>query len=445
MKTKRPVVAIVGRPNVGKSTLFNRLTGERAAIVEEEPGVTRDRLYREAEWNGRSFTLVDTGGLDFGEADEISGKVRRQVELAVDEADVLLFVVDARAGLTPADEEIARFLRRATKPVLLVANKAEKFGGEHYDFFRLGFGEPVPVSAALGLNTGDLLDKILEALPRQEKEEGGSGAAIRIAVVGRPNVGKSSLVNRILGAERVIVSERPGTTRDAVDALFEHAGRYFLLVDTAGIRRKSRIGDPTERYSVLRAKKAIEACDLALLLLDPAEGVTDQDKRIAGYVHERGKACILAVNKWDLVKKEERAADRLKKDIYAALPFLGYAPVAFISALTGKGVFRLLALAASVYEEFARSVGTGPLNALLADALLRNPPPADKGKRLKIFYATQVKAKPPTFVLFVNDPELMHFSYLRYLENRLREVYGFFGTPLVFKLRRRRAGPEGER
>lgn len=441
-----PVVAIVGRPNVGKSTLFNRLAGERAAIVEEEPGVTRDRLYREVEWGGRFFTLVDTGGLDFLEADEIAEKVRRQVEQAVEEADVLLFVVDARAGLTAADEEIARFLRRVAKPVLLVANKVERFAGEHFDFFRLGLGEPFPVSAALGLNTGDLLDKILEMLPRREGEENYPAGTVRIAVVGRPNVGKSSLVNRILGEERVIVSEKPGTTRDAVDIFFAHEGRNFLLVDTAGIRRKSRITDPTEKYSVLRAKKAIDVCDLSFLLLDPGEGVAEQDKRIAGYVYERGKACILVVNKWDLVKKDEHTAGRYRSFIYEELPFLSYAPVAFISALTGKGVSRLLALAAAVYEEFDRSVGTGPLNALLADAQLRNPPPADRGKRLKIFYSTQVKTKPPTFVLFVNDPELMHFSYLRYLENRLREAYGFAGTPLVFKLRKRRgAGPGGER
>ncbi|MEW6423320.1 MAG: ribosome biogenesis GTPase Der [Bacillota bacterium] len=433
----RPVVAIVGRPNVGKSTLFNRLVGERVAIVEEKPGVTRDRLYKDVEWSGRVFTLVDTGGLDFQETNEISEKTRRQVELAIAEADVLLFLVDARAGLTPADEEIAQALRRSEKPVLLVANKAEKFAGEHFDFFRLGLGEPFPVSAALGLNTGDLLDKILHALPAP-KEEKDSEEAIRIAVVGRPNVGKSSLVNRILGFERVIVSARPGTTRDAVDTPFKHAGRRFLLVDTAGIRRKSKIDEATERYSVMRALKAIDVCDVALVMLDALEGVTEQDKRIAGYVHEKGKASILVVNKWDLLKKDARTADRYREAVYRELLFLDYAPVAFISALTGRGVPQLLNLATRAGEEFSRTVGTGPLNNLLAAAQLRFPPPAHKGKRLKIFYGTQVKSRPPTFGLFVNDPDLMHFSYLRYLENQLRQAYGFAGTPLRFVLRRRR-------
>ncbi len=433
----KPIVAIVGRPNVGKSTLFNRLVGGRVAIVEERPGVTRDRLYKDVEWCGRVFTLVDTGGLDFQETDEISEKTRRQVELAIAEADVLLFVVDVRAGLASGDEEIARALRRSEKPVLLVANKAEKFSGEHYDFFRLGLGEPIPVSAEQGLNTGDLLDKIIQALPEQEEETRLDGL-IRVAVVGRPNVGKSSLVNRILGAERVIVSEQPGTTRDAVDTLFEHGGRQFSLVDTAGIRRKSKINEATERYSVIRALRAIDVCDVSLVMLDALKGVTEQDKRIAGYVHEKGKASILVVNKWDLVKKDGRTADRYREEIYQELLFLTYAPVVFTSALTGKGVRQLLDLVTLVWEEFSRKIGTGSLNDLLFDLQFRFPPPAQKGKRLKIFYGTQIKSRPPTFVLFVNDPELMHFSYQRYLENRLREAYGFTGTPLRFHLRRRR-------
>jgi len=433
----KPVVAIVGRPNVGKSTLFNRLVGERVAIVEEKPGVTRDRLEKDVEWSGRVFTLVDTGGLDFQETDEISGKTRRQVELAIREADVLLFLVDARAGLTPADEEIAQMLRRSEKPVLLVANKVEKFAGEHYDFFRLGLGEPIPVSAALGLNTGDLLDQILQALPVRE-EEACPEELIRVAVVGRPNVGKSSLVNKILGFERVIVSAQPGTTRDAIDTLFEHAGRRFLLVDTAGIRRKSKIEEATERYSVLRAFRAIDGCDVSLVLLDALEGVTEQDKRIAGYVHEKGKASILTVNKWDLGKKDERAADRYREAVYQELSFLAYAPVAFVSALTGKGIRQLLQLVADVWGEYNRTIPTGSLNALLADLQLRTPPPAQKGKRLKIFYSTQLKTRPPTFALFVNDPELLHFSYLRYLENQFRLAWGFSGTPLRFFFRRRR-------
>ena len=433
----KPIVAIIGRPNVGKSTLFNRLVGGRVAIVEKKPGVTRDRLHRDVEWSEHVFTLVDTGGLNFQETGEIAEKIRCQVELAIQEADVLLFVVDARAGLTPPDEEIAQVLRRSAKPVLLVVNKVEGLNREYYDFFRLGLGEPIPVSAALGLNTGDLLDKILEKLPAP-KEESYAEEMIRIAIVGRPNVGKSSLVNKILGVERVIVNETPGTTRDAIDILIERDGRHFLLVDTAGIRRKSKIDEVTERYSVKRALGAIEVCDVSLVMLDALVGVTEQDKRIAGYVHEKGRASILVVNKWDLVKKDERIIDRYREVLYQELPFLSYAPVAFVSALTGKRISPLLNLVTRVWEEFSRKISTGSLNALLSDAQLRNPPLSKRGKRLKIFYGTQIKSKPPTFALFVNEPELMHFSYLRYLENQFRQTYGFVGTPLRFMLRRRR-------
>ena len=433
----KPIVAIIGRPNVGKSTLFNRLVGGRVAIVEKKPGVTRDRLHRDVEWSEHVFTLVDTGGLNFQETGEIAEKIRCQVELAIQEADVLLFVVDARAGLTPPDEEIAQVLRRSAKPVLLVVNKVEGLNREYYDFFRLGLGEPIPVSAALGLNTGDLLDKILEKLPAP-KEESYAEEMIRIAIVGRPNVGKSSLVNKILGVERVIVNETPGTTRDAIDILIERDGRHFLLVDTAGIRRKSKIDEATERYSVKRALEAIEVCDVSLVMLDALVGVTEQDKRIAGYVHEKGRASILVVNKWDLVKKDERIIDRYREVLYQELPFLSYAPVAFVSALTGKRISPLLNLVTRVWEEFSRKISTGSLNALLSDAQLRNPPLSRRGKGLKIFYGTQIKSKPPTFALFVNEPELMHFSYLRYLENQFRQTYGFVGTPLRFMLRRRR-------
>lgn len=407
------------------------------AIVEKKPGVTRDRLHRDVEWSEHVFTLVDTGGLNFQETGEIAEKIRCQVELAIQEADVLLFVVDARAGLTPPDEEIAQVLRRSAKPVLLVVNKVEGLNREYYDFFRLGLGEPIPVSAALGLNTGDLLDKILEKLPAP-KEESYSEEMIRIAIVGRPNVGKSSLVNKILGVERVIVNETPGTTRDAIDILIERDGRHFLLVDTAGIRRKSKIDEATERYSVKRALGAIEVCDVSLVMLDALVGVTEQDKRIAGYVHEKGRASILVVNKWDLVKKDERIIDRYREVLYQELPFLSYVPVAFVSALTGKRISPLLNLVTRVWEEFSRKISTGSLNALLSDAQLRNPPLSRRGKGLKIFYGTQIKSKPPTFALFVNEPELMHFSYLRYLENQFRQTYGFVGTPLQFMLRRRR-------
>jgi GTP-binding protein len=434
----KPVVAIVGRPNVGKSTLFNRLAGGRVAIVEEKPGVTRDRLYKDVEWNGRTFILVDTGGLDYQETGEIYGQIRHQAGLAMEEADAILFVVDARAGLTTTDEEIALKLRQSGKPVLLVANKVEKYDGvgDYYDFFRLGLGEPIPVSAAQGMNTGDLLDNLLQALPGIKEEEYPRDA-IRVAVVGRPNVGKSSLVNSILGSERVIVSDIPGTTRDAIDTWFEREGKSFLLVDTAGIRRKSRIEESTERYSVIRALKAIDRCDVSLVMLDALAGVTEQDKRIAGYVHEKGKASVLVVNKWDLVEKDEHTGSRYRELIQQELAFMDYAPVALVSARTKKRVHHLLGLVEDVWEEYNHRISTGSLNSLLRELQLRNPPPTRKGKKLTILYATQGGVRPPTFVLFVNAPEIMHFSYLRYLENQLRQAYGFKGTPVRLVLRKR--------
>jgi len=433
----KPIVGIVGRPNVGKSTLFNRLTGGREAIVEEKPGITRDRLYKDVEWSGRFFTLVDTGGLDFSETGEMAAKVRAQVDLAIQAADVILFVVDAKSGLTSGDEEIAQKLRHSKKPVLLVVNKSDKFAGEHYDFFFLGLGEPFPVSAAHGLNTGDLLDEILVLLPEQ-KEEDDLGELVKIAIVGRPNVGKSSLVNRILGFERVIVSDLPGTTRDTVHTLFKHEGHDFMLIDTAGIRRKSKIDVTTDRYSVMRSLRAIDICDLALIMVDASEGVTNQDKRIAGYVHEKGKASILVVNKWDLVQKDARTADRYRERVYHELPFLSYVPVVFISALTGSRVLQLLNLVIKVWEEYGRKISTSPLNDLLANIQLRHLPPSYRGKRLKIFYGTQVGSRPPTFALFVNDPDLVHFSYLRHLENQLRQAFNFKTTPMRLILRKRR-------
>ncbi|WP_027718750.1 ribosome biogenesis GTPase Der [Desulfovirgula thermocuniculi] len=435
----KPIVAIVGRPNVGKSTLFNRLVGGRVAIVEDQPGITRDRLYRDVEWGGRTFTLVDTGGLDFAEEEGLPSMVRRQVELAIEEADAILFLVDAREGLTPTDEAIASLLRRTRKPVILVANKVENFtrGAQLLaDFYRLGLGDPLPVSAVQGMNTGDLLDRLVSLLPESE-EVLGEGDAVRIAVVGRPNVGKSSLVNAILGEERVIVSDVPGTTRDAVDTFFTRQGRRYVLVDTAGIRRKSRINMPVERYSVIRALRAIDRSDVALILLDAREGVTEQDKRIAGYVHEQGKASVLVVNKWDLVEKDNRTADRYTQEIRRDLSFMTYAPVVFISALTGKRVPRVLEMVDVVAEQSSIKIPTPALNSLIRDATLHNPPPADQKRRLKIYYATQGGIKPPTFILFVNEPDLMHFSYLRYLENQLRAAYSFVGTPIRFILRQR--------
>jgi len=435
---KKPVVAIVGRPNVGKSTLFNRIVGGRVAIVEGEPGVTRDRLYQDAEWAGRNFTLVDTGGLDFQETGEIVRGVRRQAELAINEADAVLFVVDARAGLTPADEEVAPVIRRTEKPVLLVVNKVERFDatGHIYDFYRLGLGDPIPVSAAEGLNTGDLLDRLVALLPPEAEDEY-SPDVVKIAVIGRPNVGKSSLVNSILGEERVIVSNIPGTTRDAIDTPFERDGKHYVIIDTAGMRRRGRIDRPTEKYSVIRSLRAVDRSDVVLTVLDAVEEVTEQDKRIAGYAHEAGKASVIVVNKWDLVEKDDRTMNRYTERIRRELAFMQYAPLIFTSALTGKRVPRVLELVDFVAEQHATRISTADLNALIREAALQNPPPADRTRRLKILYATQGGVKPPKFILFVNDPELMHFSYLRYLENQIRSAYGFEGAPIRFALRRR--------
>lgn len=434
----KPVVAIVGRPNVGKSTLFNRIVGGRVAIVEGEPGVTRDRLYQDAEWTGRSFALVDTGGLDFQESGEIIQGVRRQVELAIREADVVLFVVDARAGLNPDDEEVASIIRRAERPAVLVANKVESFDhpDQIYDFYRLGLGNPIPVSAAQGLNTGDLLDRLVELLPPEEEDDYAADI-IKIAVIGRPNVGKSSLVNSILGEERVIVSNIPGTTRDAIDTPFERDGKHYVIIDTAGMRRRSRIDRPTEKYSVIRSLRAVDRSDVVLMVLDAVEGVTDQDKRIAGYAHEAGKASVLVVNKWDLVEKDDRTMNRYTEKIRQELGFMQYAPLIFTSAITGRRVPKVLELVDFVAEQHSTRIGTADLNTLVREATMQTPPPADKARRLKILYATQGGVKPPKFIMFVNDPELMHFSYLRYLENQIRSAYGFEGTPIRFALRKR--------
>ncbi|HBC94641.1 MAG TPA: ribosome biogenesis GTPase Der [Pelotomaculum sp.] len=434
----KPIVAILGRPNVGKSTLFNRIVGGRVAIVEDTPGVTRDRLYMDAEWSGRHFTLVDTGGLDFQEDSEITSHVRTQVELAIREADAVLFVVDARAGLNPDDLEVASVVRRAHKPAVLVVNKVENFDSPEkiYDFFQLGLGEPVPVSAAEGLNTGDMLDRLVELLP-PEQGVADPPDLIKIAVIGRPNVGKSSLVNSLLGEERVIVSNIPGTTRDAIDTTFERDGKNYMLIDTAGIRRRSRVERSTEKYSVIRSLRAIDRCDVVLVVVDAVEGVTEQDKRIAGYAHEAGKGSILVVNKWDLVGKDDKTMKRYSDKIRQELAFMPYAPLIFTSALTGKRVLKVLELVDFVAEKHATRVSTANLNTLIREATRQNPPPADKTRRLKILYATQSGVKPPRFVLFVNDPELLHFSYQRYLENQIRSAYGFEGTPLRFSLRRR--------
>ncbi len=436
----KPIVAIVGRPNVGKSTLFNRIIGQRMAIVEDTPGVTRDRLYMDAEWNDRQFSLVDTGGIEFGQDfHDFIDAVRAQAQIAIDEADAIIFLVDGQTGLTPSDLEVAKILRRTKKPVLLAVNKIEKYDNlisKIAEFYELGFSEPIPVSSIEGMNTGDLMDMVVEMLP-EVQEDDPEDDILRIAVIGRPNVGKSSLINKMLGEDRVIVSDIAGTTRDAIDSQLQVNGKKYLLIDTAGIRRKTKVEYNTERYSVIRSYRAVDRADLVIMMIDAQSGVTDQDKRIVGYAHEQGKGCIIAVNKWDLIDKDSKTADRFMEDIRDDLSFLPYAPIVFISAMTGQRVNRILTLADYVSEQQNIRIPTSDLNELVHDAVMRTPPPSDKGKPMKIFYATQSGVRPPTFVLFVNKPEMMHFSYLRYLENRLRETYKFEGTPLRFVLKKR--------
>lgn len=436
----KPVVAIVGRPNVGKSTLFNRITGGLVAIVENMPGVTRDRLYRDANWLGHKFALIDTGGIEFkDQSTTIPSQMRKQAEIAMEEADVIIFVVDAQIPPTPEDEMIARTLRKSGKPVILAANKVEHFDqveGQLYDFLSLGLGEATPISAVHGMNTGDLLDDVISNFPDDDEEEFDPDV-IRISVIGRPNVGKSSLVNTMLGKNRVIVSDIPGTTRDAIDSPFEYEGRHYILIDTAGMRRKGRIEELTEQYSVVRSLRAVDRSDVILMLIDAMDGVTEQDKKIAGYAHEAGKAIILVVNKWDLVAKDENTINKYEKAIREELGFMQYAPTMFISAKTGQRVNKILDLVDFVVEQNATRVTTATLNTLLREWLHLNPPPSDKGRRLKVRYLTQVGVKPPTFVFFVNDPELMHFSYKRYLENQMRKHFGFEGTPIRIVVRQK--------
>jgi len=434
----RPVVAIVGRPNVGKSTIFNRIIGDRLAIVEDKPGVTRDRIYGSAEWNGKTFNIVDTGGIEIDAGDEIMRSVRAQAELAIDEADVIIFMVDGKAGLTPSDDEVARLLFRSGKPVVVAVNKVDnpKRTEAVYDFYSLGFGDPVPISGAHGTGIGDLLDRVAASLPERTDEEYDEDV-IRVALIGRPNVGKSSLVNAILGEERVIVSDVAGTTRDAIDTPFEKDGRKFVLIDTAGMRKRGRIYETTEKYSVLRSLKAIERADVALVLIDAVEGITEQDKHIAGYAHEAGKASVLVVNKWDAVEKDDKTMRQFELRIRDHFQFMDYAPIVFLSAKTKLRLHKLLPVVEHVAEQHAMRVQTHLLNDIIADAVAVNPPPSDKGRRLRINYATQVAVKPPTIVLFVNDPELMHFSYSRYLENKIREAFAFEGTPIRIIVRRK--------
>lgn len=436
----KPVVAIVGRPNVGKSTLFNRIAGGLVAIVENKPGVTRDRLYREAEWLGRKFTLIDTGGIEFKDiSTPLSAQMRKQAEIAIEEADVIIYLVDAKAPLTQDDNSIAQTLRRSGKPVILAANKVENFQkieADLYEYLELGLGEPIPISAVHGMNTGDLLDQVISHFP-EEDEENLDPDVVRIAVIGRPNVGKSSLVNSLLGEERVIVSNIPGTTRDAIDTPFEREGKHYILIDTAGMRRKGKIEELTEHYSVVRSLRAVDRSDVILMLLDASEGVTEQDKKVAGYAHESGKGIVLIINKWDLIEKDEKTMNKFDKEVREELAFMPYAPTLFISAKTGQRVNKILDLVDFVAEQNSTRIVTATLNEQVREWVHLNPPPSDKGRRLKILYATQVGVKPPTFVFFVNDPELMHFSYRRHLENQVRKNFGFEGSPIRLVIRQR--------
>ena len=434
----KPIVAIVGRPNVGKSTLFNRIAEKRVSIVDDTPGVTRDRIYADAEWTGHEFALVDTGGIDFNETDELLPAMRNQAKLAMEEADVILFVVDGKVGITDVDQIIVSMLRTTKKPVVLAVNKVDNLKGvtDSYEFYGLGLGEPFAVSAVNALNLGDLLDAIVEALPEEVPIED-EPDTIRVAVVGRPNVGKSSLVNALLGQERVVVSNIPGTTRDAVDTYFKQDGVTFIFVDTAGMRRRGRIDAALERYSVIRSLRAIDRADVVLMLIDAVDGVTEQGKKIAGYVHESGRASVLVVNKWDLLPKDGKTSLRYTETLRQELGFMQYAPVVFLSALTKQRVTRIPEVVKFVAEQHAMRVSTSLLNQVVRDAVGINPPPSDRGRKLKIFYATQASVRPPTIVIFVNDQELMHFSYLRFLENKLREAFGFEGTPLKMVVRPR--------
>ena len=434
----KPVVAIVGRPNVGKSTLFNRLTRSHLAIIEDYPGVTRDRLYQDAEWNNQIFTLIDTGGIEVSSTDTILAKVRKQAQVAMEEADVIVFLCDIKAGVTTEDMEIAQMLRRTKKDVVLGVNKVENFDklDDIYEFYQLGLGDPFPISASHGMNTGDLLDKVVELVGKYAEDDY-EPDVIKISVVGRPNVGKSSLTNAILGQERSIVSNIPGTTRDAIDTPFERDGQQYVIIDTAGMRRKSKVLESTERYSVIRSLRAVDRSDVVLMVINAEEGLIEQDKKIVGYAHEQGKAIILVVNKWDLIEKDDKTAATMEKKIRSELLFLQYAPMVFVSAQTKQRVNRIIEMVNNVVEQNSLRINTSVLNEIVRDAVQLNPPPSDKGKRLKIFYATQGGVKPPTFVLFVNEPEIMHFSYERFLENRIRENFGFEGTPIRFVIRKR--------
>ena len=435
----KPIVAIVGRPNVGKSMLFNKLIGKRVSIVEDTPGVTRDRIYGETDWNGRKFTLIDTGGIEPRTDSEILSFMREQAEIAVSHADVIVFLTDIKTGLTASDQEVASMLLRSGKPIVLAVNKMDSVGAvdpDYYEFYNLGLGDPIAVSAVHGHGTGDLLDECVKYFPPEGEEEEDDDR-IQVAIIGKPNVGKSSLTNKILGQQRTIVSDVAGTTRDAIDSYFENETGKYVFIDTAGMRKKAKVDEAIERYSVLRAQMAIERSYVCLILIDATEGVTEQDTKVAGLAHEAGKACIIVVNKWDLVEKDGKTMDRMREDVRRDLSYMAYAPILFISAATGQRVDRLFELIQYVNNQASTRITTGMLNSVLADAQTRVQPPTDKGRRLKIYYMTQVGIKPPHFVIFCNDARLFHFSYQRYIENCIRNTFGLEGTPIKITIRQK--------
>lgn len=435
----KPVIAIVGRPNVGKSTLFNKLTGKRISIVDDTPGVTRDRIFGEVEWGGRKATLIDTGGIEPYSDDIILSQMRRQAELAIDSADVIILVTDLRSGVVATDMDVAAMLQKSGRPIVLCVNKCDKIGEpepEFYEFYNLGLGDPVQVSSVHGHGTGDLLEQAFSYLPENQDDDD-DGELISVAVIGKPNVGKSSLINKISGEERCIVSNIAGTTRDSIDTLVENEYGLFNFIDTAGLRRKNKVDDKIEQYSVIRAKMAVERCDVCVIMINAEDGFTEQDSKVAGLAHEAGKACIIAVNKWDAIEKNDKTMNEYKKKLDVDFSFMSYAPMIFISAKTGQRLDKLFELIKQVANAHAMRIRTGKLNELLSQATLRVQPPSDKGKRLKIYYMTQASTKPPTFVCFVNNQELFHFSYQRYLENRIRETFGLEGTPIRFVIRER--------
>lgn len=440
----KPIVAIVGRPNVGKSTLFNNLVGDRVAIVDDMSGVTRDRLYRETEWNGTEFVIVDTGGLEPRNNDFMMTKIKEQAEVAMNEADVILFVVDGKAGVNPLDEEIAYILRKKQKPIILCVNKIDNFVEQQddvYDFWGLGFENLVPISGGHKVNLGDLLDLVTEMIEKIELPEEEEDT-LKLAIIGKPNAGKSSLVNRLSGEERTIVSDIAGTTRDAIDTVVQYNDKKYMIIDTAGIRRKSKVEESLEYYSVLRAIKTIKRADVCILMLDGKEGLTEQDKRIAGIAAEELKPIVVVVNKWDLVDKNKVTMKSMREELYAELPFLSYAPIEFVSALTGQRTTKILEISDTIYEEYTKRISTGLLNTVLKEAVLMNNPPTRKGRVVKINYATQVSVAPPRFVLFCNYPELIHFSYARYIENKFRESFGFEGSPILISFEKKNAEKE---